>query len=87
MRLIRVYFGRQSGIRIFVARNLKCPILLKLLDHCVGDQHFNMRDKRMVFESWDGDRVDVAKVIGLYRPNVVAQTTNQETDRRGLPQI
>ena len=31
----------------------------------------------MVFESRDGDTVNVAQVIGLYRPNVVAQTTNQ----------
>ena len=31
----------------------------------------------MVFESRDGDTVNVAQVIGLYRANVVAQTTNQ----------
>ena len=31
----------------------------------------------MVFEGWDGDTVNVAQVIGLYRPNVVTQTTNQ----------
>src|SRR5438105_2706987 len=55
-----IYFSRQSSIRIFATRNLKCPILLQLFDHCISDQHFNMRDKSMVFESWDGEAVNVA---------------------------
>ena len=68
--------GRQCGIRISVTYNLKCPVLLHLLDHCIRHQNFNVRDKRFIFEGWNRDRVHVAKVIRFYGADVIPETTS-----------
>jgi hypothetical protein len=71
-------FSFQGGVCISVPCNLKCPILLQLLDHRVSHQHFDTGEEGFVFESRNGNGVNVAQVIWLYRSNVIAKAAAQD---------
>jgi hypothetical protein len=71
-------FSFQGGIRISAPCNLKCPILLQLLDHRISHQHFDMGEEGFVFESRNGNSVNIAQVIWLYWPNVIAKAAAQD---------
>ena len=69
-------FSRQCSVRIFAPCNLKRSILLQLLDHCIRDQDFNVREERAVFEGRNRNCVNVAEVVRLYRSDVIAKAAS-----------
>jgi len=69
------YFTGQGSVCLVVARNLKSAILLELLDHCISDQNLNAWHKRAILKRGHRNRVDVAQIVWLYRPYVVAKAT------------
>ena len=75
--MIRSDLPFQNGIGVFVADDAKRSILLELFDNGAGHEHLNARMQRAVFKSGDGDRVNVAQIIRLGRPDGVAHASGQ----------
>src|SRR5205823_2859615 len=61
--------------------DLKRAILLELLDHVVGHEHFDPRFKRLVLESRHGDRFHPLHESGSNRAEVVAGAAAEDQQR------
>ena len=69
------YLAGQGGVRLVIACNHKSAILLKLLDHRIGDQNFDARHQRVILERGHRNAVNVPKIVRLYRPDVISKAT------------
>ena len=85
IELTRDNFAFQNRVRVVVAHDPICAVLLELLDDRVGHEHFDARDQCLVLERRDRDGVNVTQIIWLGRPDVITEATTQNRGRLARP--